>query len=301
MRIDLHTHSDVSDGTDAPAALVAAAAEAGLDVVSLCDHDTFDGLAEARAAADALGVGFVPGMEFSTALWGEDATQGASVHLLAYGADPSDAALLAELTRVREGRTGRLPAILDKLAELGLPLTEADVLARSAGATSLGRPHIADALVAAGYVEHRDEAFRRWLRDGGPAWVDRYATPLPRAIELVHAAGGVAVLAHPWGRGRREQLPEAYLEHLVAEYGLDGFEADHTDHDDDASAGLHALAGRLGVLALGSSDHHGRGKRDNPLGVRTTHPDQYAALLGRMAARRRARVPGRWASGGHEA
>lgn len=279
VRIDLHTHSDVSDGTDAPAVVMRAAAEAGLDVVALTDHDTFAGLAEAEAAASGLGLGFVPGMEMSTE------RLGASVHLLAYGCDLEDAALLAELATVREGRTSRLPAILAKLAGLGMPITEADVLVHSAGATSLGRPHVADALVAAGYVPYRDEAFRHWLYDGGPAWVDRYTTPLERAIELVHAAGGVAVLAHPWGRGRREVLPEEYLEELVAVHGLDGFEADHTDHDDDARTDLHALAARLDVLALGSSDHHGEGKRDNPLGVHTTHPEQYERLRAAMARR----------------
>lgn len=280
MRIDLHTHSDVSDGTDAPAAVVRAAAEAGLDVVALTDHDTFDGLAEAEAAAVASGVGFLAGMEMSTQV------RGSSVHLLAYGADPRDAALVAELALVRQGRATRLPSMVARLTELGLPLTEADVLAQAAGATSVGRPHVADALVAAGHVADRSEAFERWLFDGGPAWVDRYTTPLERAIRLVHAAGGVAVLAHPWGRGGRDLLPPGYLADLVTGLGLDGFEADHTDHDADAAAALHALAGRLGVLALGSSDHHGLGKPDNPLGVRTTHPDQLAELRARLAGRR---------------
>lgn len=278
-RIDLHTHSDVSDGTERPAEVVAAAARAGLDVLALADHDTFDGLDEAAAAAGALGIGFVPAMEMSTELGG------ASVHLLAYGCDPQHDGLLAELARVRTGRTARLPAILARLADLGFPLTEEDVHVQAAGATSLGRPHVADALVAAGHVAYRDEAFERWLYDGGPAWVDRYTTPLERAITLVHAAGGVAIVAHPWGRGRRDVLPVHHLEYLVAERGLDGVEADHTDHDDEASATLRDLAGRLGVLALGSSDYHGTGKRHNPLGVRSTRPEQFAALLDRMRER----------------
>lgn len=279
MRIDLHTHSDVSDGTEPPASVVRAAAVAGLDVLALADHDTFDGLDEAAAAASDLGIGFVPAMEMSTELGGS------SVHLLAYGCDPTDAALRDELTRVREGRSGRLPAILARLADLGMPLTEEDVHVHAAGATSLGRPHVADALVAAGWIEYRDQAFERWLYDGGPAWVDRYTTPLERAITLVHDAGGAAVIAHPWGRGRRALLPDGYLTELVVGHGLDGIEADHTDHDDEASTTLHEFAGRLGVLALGSSDYHGTGKRNNPLGIRTTHPEQYEALLARMAAR----------------
>lgn len=287
VRIDLHTHSDVSDGTDAPADVVRAAAAAGLDVVALADHDTFDGLAEAERAASGLGLGFVRGMEMSTAVPGPRGSD-ASVHLLAYGADAADPELVGELARVRQGRSGRLPAMLAKLAHLGMPLSEADVRARAAGAASLGRPHVADALVAAGHVAHRDQAFERWLYDGGPAWVDRYTTPLERAVDLVNAAGGVAVIAHPWGRGGRELLSSDRLEALVVEHGLDGWEADHTDHDDDpdTSRALFDLAERLGVLALGSSDHHGTGKRHNPLGVHTTRPEQYAALLDRMAARR---------------
>lgn len=280
MRIDLHTHSSVSDGTDTPADLIRAAVAAGLDVVGLTDHDTFEGLVVAKAAADDAGIGFVGGLELSAALGG------ASVHLLGYGCDVTDAALTAELARIREGRTGRLPAMLARLADLGMPVSADDVAAQAGDATSIGRPHVADALVAAGYVPHRDEAFRLWLYDGGPAWVDRYAAPLERGIALIHAAGGVAVIAHPWGRGRREVLDEAVLAALVAEAGLDGVEADHTDHDQDTRLVLHDVAARLGILALGSSDYHGTGKRENPLGVHTTRPEQYEALLAAMAARR---------------
>ncbi|MGY4720289.1 PHP domain-containing protein [Naumannella huperziae] len=274
MRIDLHTHSAVSDGTDAPADLIAAAAAAGLDVVALTDHDTFDGLAEAAGAARRLGIGFVPGMEMSAR------RDGASVHLLAYGADPAHPALAAELARIRSGRADRVGPVLERLAALGVRLTREQVEAQAGGASAIGRPHIADALVAAGYVADRTEAFDRWLRDGGPAHVDRYATELARAIDLVHDAGGRAVLAHPWARESRTALPPEVITALVAEHGLDGLEADHHDHDEEARAELHALAARLGIVATGSSDHHGTGKIDHDLGSCTTSPAAYRRLFG---------------------
>ena len=278
MRIDLHTHTLVSDGTDTPTQLVRNAAAAGLDAIGLTDHDTFDGLREAKLAGQSAGVEVLAGMEFSTE------KDGASVHLLAYGCDPHDEDLLDELTKVRVGRSDRVPTLVARLTELGMPLTVEDVL-RHASGTSLGRPHIADAMVEKGYVTHRDEAFRRWLYEGGPAYVDRYSTELTRAIELVHQARGVAVLAHPWGRGRRGDLPEAYLTELVNEHGLEGIEVDHPDHDDATRADLRAVASRLGLLVTGSSDHHGLGKRNNPLGAGLTDPEVYHELVRRIRGR----------------
>jgi len=272
MRIDLHTHSNVSDGTDTPAELVVAAHEAGLDVVALTDHDTFDGLDRAVAAGREHGVEVVRGMELSCS------RQGQSVHLLAYGADPDAAVLAEEMTKVREGRTGRLRPVLDLLAGLGVPVSEEEVLAQVGSSPSVGRPHIADALVAAGWVADRTEAFDRFLADGGPAHVGRYAIEIGHGIDLVHAAGGVAVIAHPWGRGRAELLPAAFLTELVEQHGLDGIEVDHQDHDAEARAGLRALADRLGVLGTGSSDYHGTGKTDHDLGVNTTRPEVYDEL-----------------------
>lgn len=276
MRIDLHIHSAVSDGTDTPTVLIEHAAAAGLDAVALTDHDTFDGLAEAAEAGRRLGVEVLPGLEFSTRLGGR------SVHLLAYGPDTADAALNAELGQVRAGRDDRVPAMVARLTELGLPLTLDDVLAQAGGA-SVGRPHIADAMIARGYVADRDEAFAGWLHDGGPAFVDRYATPTAEAIKLVKAAGGVAVLAHPWSRGAASALTEPVLAELAAA-GLDGLEVDHPDHDAGQRAELRAIAARLGLLVTGSSDHHGTGKTRNPLGACTTDPDAYAAIKARIGA-----------------
>jgi predicted metal-dependent phosphoesterase TrpH len=278
MRIDLHAHSNVSDGTDTPAELVVAAREAGLDVVALTDHDTFDGLDRAVAAGREHGVEVVHGMELSCS------RQGQSVHLLAYGADPEAAALAEEMVRVREGRSGRLRPVLDLLAGLGVPVTEEEVLAQVGSSPSVGRPHIADALVSAGWVQDRTEAFDRFLADGGPAHVGRYAIEVGHGIDLVHAAGGVAVIAHPWGRGREQTLPPELLASLAADHALDGIEVDHQDHDRDTRRRLRRLTKRLGLLATGSSDYHGTGKTDHDLGCNTTAPEVLAEIRIRLAA-----------------
>lgn len=277
MRIDLHTHSIVSDGTETPADLVQSAQTAGLDVVGLTDHDTFDGLPEAMAAGARLGIEVVGGMELSCS------RQGHSVHLLAYGADPASPGLAAEMVRVRGGRTGRLSGVLGKLAELGVPVTEAEVMAQVGNSPSIGRPHIADALIEAGHVRDRTEAFDRFLSDGGPAHVARYAIDIARGIDLVHDAGGLAIIAHPWGRGREHVLPPDVLAGLVREHGLDGLEVDHQDHSSYARRQLRKLTSDLGVLATGSSDYHGTGKQDHELGCNTTAPEVYAEITRRLS------------------
>lgn len=276
MRIDLHTHSSVSDGTDTPEELVRKAAAAGLDVVALTDHDTFDGLNAAVAEGQRIGVQVLRGMELSCSRGGD------SVHLLAYGADPLNADLVAELALVRGGRKGRLTGVLMKLAELGVPVSEAEVMAQVGDSPSVGRPHIADAMIKAGHVGDREEAFDRFLAEGGPAHVHRYAIELERGIDLVHAAGGVAVIGHPWGRGREHVLPPALLSALAAEHGLDGVEVDHQDHDASTRAQLRTLAAELGLLVTGSSDYHGTGKLDHDLGCNTTAPEVYDDLVGRL-------------------
>ncbi len=279
MRIDLHTHSSVSDGTDTPTQLVRKAAAEGVDVLGLTDHDTFDGLREAKLAAASAGIVVLPGIEMSCQL------EGASVHLLGYGCDPHFEELLDELARVRVGRTGRLPEMLTKLAELGMPLTETEIAEQVGSSPSLGRPHVADAMVAKGYVQDRQEAFDRFLHDGGPAYANRYSCPLRRGIELIRRAGGVPVIAHPWGRGRDKELTPAVLSELTMENRLEGIEVDHPDHDADTRTRLRELASRLGLLTLGSSDHHGLGKVNNPLACETTDPDVYNELVRRIRAR----------------
>jgi 3',5'-nucleoside bisphosphate phosphatase len=276
MRIDLHTHSDVSDGTDAPAELVAKAAAAGVDVVALTDHDTFDGLAEAEVSGQRLGIEVVPGVEISCRRAGQ------SVHLLAYGVNRDHPGLAEELALVRAGREDRLGPVLARLAELGVGVSEADVRVHVGSSPSVGRPHIADALVAAGHVRDRTEAFDRFLADGGPAHVPRYAIAVEAAIDLVHAAGGVAVLAHPWGRGRERTLPAAVITDLVVSHRLDGIEVDHQDHPPEVRSRLRALADELDLLVTGSSDYHGTGKTDHDLGCNTTAPEVLAEIRRRM-------------------
>jgi 3',5'-nucleoside bisphosphate phosphatase len=277
VRIDLHTHSSVSDGTDAPAELVHKAQAVGLDVVALTDHDTFDGLDEATAEGERLGILVVRGMELSCS------RQGSSVHVLAYGADPASAGLAVEMARVRDGRLGRLAGVLAKLAALGVPVSEADVMAQVGTSPSVGRPHIADALIRAGHVRDRQEAFDRFLADSGPAHVPRYTIEVGRGIDLIHEAGGLAVIAHPWGRGREHLLPPGVLEALVVDHGLDGIEVDHQDHDVDTRRRLRWLADRLGLLPTGSSDYHGTGKLDHDLGCNTTDPEVFNEIQRRLA------------------
>jgi len=279
MRIDLHTHSLVSDGTDTPAELVRKAHAVGLDVVALTDHDTFDGLDEAAAESERLGILLVRGMELSCSRGGD------SVHVLAYGVDPANPALAAEMARVRDGRLGRLAGVLAKLAELGVPVSESEVMAQVGDSPSVGRPHIADALIKAGHVRDRQEAFDRFLADGGPAHVHRYTIEVERGIDLVHEAGGLAVIAHPWGRGREYVLPSRVLEALARDHGLDGIEVDHQDHDSETRERLRALADGLGLLATGASDYHGVGKLDHDLGCNTTDPEVFNEMQRRLRSR----------------
>ena len=272
MRIDLHTHSRASDGTQSPAELVRAAVEAGLDAFAITDHDTAEGWKEAAETATDVGITLVRGMEVSTR------HQHRGVHLLAYLPDPDYPPLAAQLTRIIAGRDSRVPAMVDRLNELGFGITLADVLAASGEAAAIGRPHVADALVTLGVVADRNEAFARFLSAGRPAYADRYAAPLADMVDIVTAAGGVSVVAHPWGRHQRSSLDEASLAEL-AERGLAGIEVDHQDHDADARDALRAVARNLGLVATGSSDYHGLGKNDHELGVNTTNPEEFTRLL----------------------
>lgn len=273
MRIDLHTHSNRSDGTDPVDDLLAQAKQAGLDVIALTDHDTADGWTEGRQAAERLGIGFLPGIEISCKL------HGISVHLLGYLPDPSYAPLAAELSVVREGRTDRIPSIVARLNSLGVSLTVDEVLAQATGTPSVGRPHVADALVANGTVANRTEAFDKFLADGRPGHVTHYAIEPGRAIDLVREAGGVPVIAHPWGRSSHRVMTAELIEQLVNEHGLAGIEVDHQDHSPESRVALRAIAQDLGIIYTGSSDHHGIGKEDHDLGVNTTEPAQFQALL----------------------
>ncbi|WP_310529158.1 PHP domain-containing protein [Nocardioides sp.] len=272
MRIDLHTHSSVSDGTEDARTLIRKAAETGLDVVALTDHDTAEGWPEAEAMAAEAGITLVRGMEISTAVGR------ASVHLLAYLPDPTYPPLAAALAKILDGRNSRVPAICAKLHDLGFDITVEDIRRRAADAAATGRPHVADVMIEVGIVATRDEAFERFLNPGRPAYVDRYAVPLAEAIGLVTDSGGVGVIAHPWGRGKSGVLTEETLAGL-RDQGLVGIEVDHQDHPPEAREALRAIARNLDLVVTGSSDHHGTGKIDHDLGCNTTAPEQFERLL----------------------
>lgn len=270
MRGDLHVHSSASDGTDPPAEVMRRAALTGLDVVALTDHDTVAGLAEARAAAGP--VTLLPGMELSCRL------DGRSLHLLAYLFDPDQPELAAELARIRDDRVLRARAMVDKLAGLGVDISWEQVAA-IAGEAVVGRPHIARAMAASGAITSPREAFTRdWIADGGRAYVDRYALDPARAIGLVQAAGGVAVLAHPRA-GRDTWVTDEQITRLAAA-GLAGLEVFHPDQSDAERARLLALASDLSLVATGGSDDHGS-LTDYRLGCETTPEDAYQTLISR--------------------
>ena len=286
--IDLHTHSRASDGTQSPAEVIQAAKAAGLDVVALTDHDTTIGWDEASVAAAELDIELVLGIEISTRF-------GASgVHLLAYLPDADDPDLVTTLDRVLEGRTARVPAILARLREVGVDLTEDDVRRVAAGTPAMGRPHVADALVAQGVVASRAEAFERYLNPGRPGYARRFAAELEDVVSMVVAAGGVPVVAHPWGRTARADLTEDAFARLQG-LGLAGIEVDHQDHGPADRDRLRAIARSLDLVVTGSSDYHGTGKVDHELGCNTTAPEELARireLADRARTARAGRGPG---------
>ncbi|MBQ0972145.1 PHP domain-containing protein [Streptomyces sp. RK31] len=272
MRIDLHTHSTASDGTDTPAELVRKAAAAGLDVVALTDHDTTRGHTEALAALPQ-GLTLVTGAELSCRL------DGVSMHLLAYLFDPEEPALLAERELVRDDRVPRAKGMIAKLNELGVPVTWEQV-ARIAGNGSVGRPHVASALVELGVVDSVSDAFTpEWLADGGRAYMPKHETDPFEAVRLVKNAGGVAVFAHPAAVKRGRTVPDSAIAEL-ARAGLDGIEVDHMDHDPGTRARLRGLAGDLGLLVTGSSDYHGS-RKTCVLGEFSTDPEVYGEITRR--------------------
>lgn len=270
MRIDLHAHSNVSDGTEPPAGVLAAAAAAGLDVIALTDHDSTDGWDEASSAAVNSGVALVPGMEISCRT-----EQGISVHLLSYLHDPAHEGLLEEITKARDARLTRAERMVTLLSE-DYPLTWDDVIHHVAPGATLGRPHIADALVAAGVVADRSEAFTSILTSHSRYFVQHYAPEPALAVELVRAAGGVPVFAHPVASSRGRVVGERTY-HDMIDAGLAGLEVDHRDNSDEGREFLRGLAARHGLLITGSSDYHGAGK-PNRLGENLTTPEAFARI-----------------------
>jgi 3',5'-nucleoside bisphosphate phosphatase len=271
-RIDLHTHSSVSDGTLTPGQLVAAAAGAGLDVVALTDHDTTAGWATAAAALPD-GLTLVPGAELSCRWYGLQPSIG--LHLLAYLFDPAHPGLAAEMSRVRTSREVRAQRMVDLLRADGVELDWEEVRRRAAGAT-VGRPHLAEALVRRGLVGSVSEAFR-------PEWLGRrYRLPKAdmdvfTALHLVRAAGGVPVFAHPRATRRGRVVPDELIEEMAGQ-GLFGLEGEHDDHSALQRRQVRELAARLGLVTTGSSDFHGTNK-PVPLGANLTDPAVYERIV----------------------
>ncbi|HEX2048518.1 MAG TPA: PHP domain-containing protein [Acidimicrobiales bacterium] len=257
--IDLHTHSDRSDGSDPPERIPELAAEVGCRAVALTDHDRLDGIERAQARGRELGVRVVAGCELScTTPWG-------SAHVLAYFVEDRPGALQDELVRLREWRAERNRHLVDRLAGLGLPVTIDEVEAE-AGAEGAGRPHVAAVLVRKGVVSSVQEAFDEWLAKGRPGYVERRRIELSAAIGLVRASKGVAVLAHPLSLGLEAPELDAAVAEMAA-HGLGGIEAIYGRYRPEVREGLASLAHRHGLAVTGGSDHHGIYKPDLRVGV----------------------------------
>jgi hypothetical protein len=286
--IDLHTHSTVSDGSEPPGRIPEMAAAAGCSAVALTDHDSLDGLAEAGAAAQRVGVTLVPGCEISCRKppppSGRPAI-GGSVHMLVYYVEPGDGPLQDELGELRRDRAERNLRLRARLAELGVPVDYDAMVAEAGGEAGLGRPHFARALVRAGAAADVDDAFDRWLADGRAAYVPKSRLSPADVVGLARSSGGVAVLAHPLTLG----LDPSALEQLVgelAEAGLVGIEAVYGRYTTDQRRGLRQMARRRGLVATGGSDYHGSFKPDLEVGTGMGDLDVPDSALDELAARR---------------
>jgi predicted metal-dependent phosphoesterase TrpH len=268
--IDLHAHSTASDGTDSPAELVRNAQAAGVEVLAITDHDTVSGWADAEQALPD-GMRLIRGTEISSSV------DGVSLHLLAYLFDPGHEGLAAEMSLAYDDRVPRAQGIVRKLAEAGYPVTWEQVLDQLEPGATVGRPHIADALVAAGIVPDRNTAFADLLHNGSPYFVDHYAVDPVRAVQLVREAGGVPVFAHPAASHRGRTVGEDVIVKL-AEAGLAALEVDHRDNPPEARERLRAMAKELDLLVTGASDYHGAASKPNQLGENTTDPEVLEAI-----------------------
>ena len=265
VRIDPHTHSACSDGTDSPTELMAQAARAGLDVVGLTDHDTMAGWEEAAAAVPATGVALLRGTEISCA------AGGVTLHLLSYLHRGDDPALGEAFAHARTSRDTRAQRMVERLGE-DYPITWEDVVTQSSGAHTIGRPHIADALVAAGSFPDRNAAFAGPLATASPYYVHHWALDPVEACRLVRAAGGVPVAAHPRASSRQRRLVPDEVFAEMAEAGLAALEMHHRDQTPEQREQVRVLAQRLGLGLSGASDYHGTGK-PNRLGENLMPPE----------------------------
>jgi len=281
--IDLHTHSNASDGTDSPAALIDKAIERGINVLALTDHDTVAGWNEAITAlsshSQSSNLKLVLGSEISC----QD-KDGTSIHMLGLLFDENYQPLISELEKTRENRLTRMERIVARLNAAGIEITLDEVYAQKRGDATLGRPHLADALVAKGHVANRDEAFSTFLHNGSKFYINHYSPSPEEAIRLIKEAGGVAVIAHPLAsRSGRRVNPEIFADLITA--GLDGIEIDHRDHQELERTALLRIALENDLVVTGSSDYHGTGKL-NQLAEFSTSPEQWERLESRARERR---------------
>jgi predicted metal-dependent phosphoesterase TrpH len=276
--IDLHTHTNFSDGTDSPTELVNKALAAGISVLGLTDHDSISGWQEAVTALRP-GISLVPGAEISC-----QTLDGISVHILGLLFDSENLELINTMNKTRENRHGRMAKIIARLNEAGIDISMQDVLDQLADGATLGRPHLADALVKKGVIASRDEAFTQMLHNKSKYYVSHYSPSPEDAIKMIKAAGGVAVIAHPMASHRGRTISIETFGSLI-DAGLDGVEVDHRDHSPDEKTQLIALAKQHDLVMTGASDYHGNGKL-NQLGEYVTMPEQWEKLEARAGKRR---------------
>jgi len=270
MRVDLHVHSNNSDGAFPPDVVARQARDAGLDGIALTDHDSTAGCDTAREAGEEIGLRVIPGSEISAVY------QGGSVHILGYFLDTSHPRLVEELETIRDDRVWRAKGMIEKLNGLGVPVTFSQVRAIAKG-ESIVRPHVAQAMVDLGVIDSTVDAFTPdWILEGGRAYVEKKALTPEAAVTLIGEAGGVAVIAHPVWHPKEPAGQEELIDLLVP-LGLAGIEVDHPDHDPPTRERFRALAGRKGLLATGSSDYHGN-DHGGRIGENTTAPEVLDAL-----------------------
>jgi len=278
LKIDLHTHTSYSDGTDTPAELINKALAAGISIIGLTDHDSISGWQEATNAL-RVGISLVPGAEISC-----QTSDGISVHILGLLFDSNNSELMDTLEKTRETRHGRMEKIIARINEAGIDITMNDVLEQLSDGATLGRPHLADALVKKGIVASRDDAFTQMLHNNSKYYVSHYSPTPEAAIKLIKAAGGVSVIAHPMASHRGRTISQETFGSII-QAGLDGIEVDHRDHSPDEKLQLIQLASESNLVMTGASDYHGNGKL-NTLGEYTTSPEQWEKLESRSNARR---------------
>ena len=275
MLIDLHTHTTASDGTDSPTQLIDKAINRGINILAITDHDTTRGWDEAKTAL----LNHPSKSEMRLVLGSEISCQdenGISIHMLGLLFDPEYQPLFEVLERTRENRHSRMERIIARLNAAGIEITSDEVNAQRKGDATLGRPHLADALVARGHVASRDEAFAALLHNKSKFYISHYSPSPIEAIELIKAAGGVAIIAHPLASQRGRTISMDLFESLIAA-GLDGIEVDHRDHSESEKSELLRFTIEHELIVTGSSDYHGTGKL-NQLAEYSTHPRQWEAI-----------------------